>query len=97
MSLNDPKWGNDSRNGDKKNENKNGDAPPDLDQIWRDAVQRWNSLLSGKNGSTPPAGGSDSGMRGAGLIAALIAGVWLVSGVFIVQEGQTAVITTFGK
>jgi regulator of protease activity HflC (stomatin/prohibitin superfamily) len=35
-------------------------------------------------------------MRGAGLIAALIAGVWLVSGVFIVQEGQT-VITTLGN
>lgn len=97
MSLNDPKWGNDSRNGDKKNENKGADSPPDLDQIWRDAVQRWNALLSGKNGSAPQGGGSDSGMRGAGLVAALIAGVWLVSGVFIVQEGQTAVITTFGK
>jgi membrane protease subunit HflK len=34
---------------------------------------------------------------GAGLIAVVVALVWLGSGFFIVQEGQQAVVTTFGK
>jgi modulator of FtsH protease HflK len=34
---------------------------------------------------------------GAGLIAGVVALVWLGSGFFIVQEGQQAVVTTFGK
>ena len=34
---------------------------------------------------------------GAGLIAGVIALIWLGSGFFIVQEGHQAVITTFGR
>jgi membrane protease subunit HflK len=34
---------------------------------------------------------------GAGLIAGVAALVWLGSGFFIVQEGQQAVVTSFGK
>jgi membrane protease subunit HflK len=34
---------------------------------------------------------------GVGLIAAIVAFLWLVSGFFIVQEGQTGVVMTFGK
>jgi modulator of FtsH protease HflK len=55
----------------------------------------------------PPAGGGGGGggfqpdMKSAGIGVGLIAGVallaWLGSGVFIVQEGQRAVVSTFGK
>ena len=34
---------------------------------------------------------------GAGLIAGVVALIWLGSGFFIVQEGQQAVVTSFGK
>ena len=34
---------------------------------------------------------------GAGMIAVIVAFLWLASGFFIVQEGQTAVVMTFGK
>ena len=34
---------------------------------------------------------------GLGLIAGVVALIWLGSGVFIVQEGQQAVVTSFGK
>jgi membrane protease subunit HflK len=34
---------------------------------------------------------------GIGLVGAIILFLWLVSGFFIVQEGQTAVVLTFGK
>ena len=92
---------------------KPGDGPPDLDQLWRDFNQRLNRLLGGKNsggnggnngnsnGSGNGGGGFSPDMRavgiGAGIVAVLIAGLWLVSGFFIISEGQTAVVSTFGK
>jgi membrane protease subunit HflK len=53
----------------------------------------------GGNGGGGPQFPSD--MRGAGigagLIAAVVALIWLGSGFFIVQEGHQAVVTTFGR
>lgn len=77
-------------------------GPPDLDEYWRD----FNRKLSGLFGKPGPQGGGSGGgfqpdMRNAGMGAGLIAGVlvliWLATGFFIVQEGQQAVITQFGK
>ena len=34
---------------------------------------------------------------GAGLIAGVVVLIWLGTGIFIVQEGQQAVITQFGR
>jgi modulator of FtsH protease HflK len=87
------------------------DGPPDLDELWRDFNRKLNGLLGGKGrqrpdgpqqppGPRPPAGGPPN-VRGLGIGAGLIAGVaalvWLGSGFFIVQEGQQAVVTSFGK
>ncbi|MEG0052432.1 MAG: FtsH protease activity modulator HflK [Comamonas sp.] len=83
----------------------NASQPPDLDEIWKD----FNRKLSGLFGGKPPSGGSSGGrsgatppdMKNAGMGVGLIAGVavliWLGTGFFIVQEGQQAVITQFGK
>lgn len=78
-------------------------GPPDLDEYWRD----FNRKLANLFGKGKPAGGGNGGgnfqpdMRSAGIGAGLIAGVlvliWLATGFFIVQEGQQAVITQFGK
>lgn len=55
----------------------------------------------GGGGNQPPGGGFQPDMKsagiGAGLIAAVAALIWLGTGFFIVQEGQQAVITQFGK
>jgi membrane protease subunit HflK len=82
--------------------NKPGEGPPDLDQLWRDFNARLNRLFGQKNG-----GGGDNGggyrpdMKGiggtAGAVAVVVLLIWLASGAFIVQEGQTGVVTTFGK
>ncbi|MDE1947491.1 MAG: FtsH protease activity modulator HflK [Burkholderiales bacterium] len=60
-----------------------------------------NGSGSGNNGGDerPPQFQPDmkSAGIGVGLIAAVIVLVWLGSGFFIVQEGQQAVVTTFGK
>ena len=90
-----------------------GDGPPDLDELWRDFNRKLSGLFGGKGGGNnprPPQGGGNGGggggnfqpdMRSAGIGMGLIAGiallVWLGSGVFIVQEGQQAVVTTFGR
>jgi membrane protease subunit HflK len=80
-------------------------GPPDLEDLWRDFNQKLGSLFGG--GPRGPSGGNSGGggfqpdMKSAGIGVGLIAGVvvliWLGTGFFIVQEGQQAVITQFGK
>ncbi len=103
FSLNDPRWGRGSQdNGQNQNQDKRpNDGPPDLDQLWREFNQRLNRLFGNKGGGRGDGGGFGPDMKGAGigfgLIAAIVAFLWLVSGFFIVQEGQTGVVLTFGK
>jgi membrane protease subunit HflK len=106
FSLNDPGWGRGSQNNEPPknpdNDRRPPDGPPDLDQLWRDFNQRLNRMFGNKKGG----GGGDGGnsppdMKGAGIgvgaIIAIAIFFWAISGFFIVQEGQTAVVKTFGK
>ncbi|MDB5886876.1 MAG: hflK [Polaromonas sp.] len=84
-------------------------GPPDLDELWRDFNRKLGNLFGGaKNGGSRDGfggGGKGGGFQpdmknagiGIGLIAAVVALIWLGTGFFIVQEGQQAVITQFGK
>ncbi len=84
-------------------------GPPDLDELWRDFNRKLGSLFGGgKNagnrggfGGGGTGGGFQPDMKnagiGLGLIAGVVALIWLGTGFFIVQEGQQAVITQFGK
>ena len=93
--------GNDERN-NKRGPNQ---GPPDLDELWRDFNRKLGGLFGGGRRGGSSGNGSGGGfqpdMKNAGLGAGLIAGVvvliWLGTGFFIVQEGQQAVITQFGK
>jgi membrane protease subunit HflK len=101
LSLNDPRWGHTpkSNDGRRPTNNKDDDGPPDLDQLWRDFNQRLNRLFSGKRGGDGGPFRPDA--RGIGLTAivvgAIVVLIWLASGAFIVQDGQTGIVTTFGK
>ncbi|MCP5272212.1 MAG: FtsH protease activity modulator HflK [Burkholderiaceae bacterium] len=93
--------------------NGRNDGPPDLDELWRDFNRKLGGLFGGRpsrgghNGGERPPGGGGGGplqppdMKSAGIGVGLIGGVllliWAGSGVFIVQEGQQAVVTTFGR
>jgi len=91
--------------------NNRNDGPPDLDELWRDFNRKLSGLFGGKPSGPPPGrGGNDnpgggspfqpdmkSAGIGIGLIAVVALLIWLGSGVFIVQEGNRAVVTTFGK
>mgnify|MGYP006267243281 CR=1 FL=1 len=82
-------------------------GPPDLEELWRDFNQKLGRLLGGKKagsgGHGVPNGPTEPGMPGfkgsawgaVGVGALLV--LWLCSGFFIVQEGQQAVITQFGR
>lgn len=85
-----------------------GDGPPDLDELWRDFNRKLSGLFGGKGngprGDGPGDGGNNnfqpnmkSAGIGVGLIAAVVAVIWLFSGFFIVQEGHQSVVTTFGR
>jgi membrane protease subunit HflK len=81
------------------------DGPPDLDELWRDFNRRLGGLFGNKGGGRreEPEGGPSfqpdmkSAGIGVGLIALVVVLVWAGSGFFIVQEGQQAVVSTFGK
>ncbi len=101
--------GNNSNNTpDPNNRRPGGDGgPPDLDELWRDFNRKLNGMFGrrcGGNGGmgTPPQRPdlypSARGLSLA-LIVAVVVGVlgWLASGFFIVQEGQQAAVTRFGK
>jgi membrane protease subunit HflK len=81
------------------------DGPPDLDELWRDFNRRLGGLFGNKGGGRrdEPEGGPPfqpdmkSAGIGMGLIVLVVVLVWAGSGFFIVQEGQQAVVSTFGK
>jgi membrane protease subunit HflK len=84
------------------------EGPPDLDELWRDFNRKLSGLFGGRGGGPRGNGSGDGGgpnfqpdMKsagiGVGLIAGVVALIWLASGFFIVQEGQQAVVTSFGK
>ena len=103
LSLNDPRWGHKPETDAKAQDSRRpGEGPPDLDQMWRDFNARLNRLFGPRNnGNDPTPGAPRADGRGTGILAAVVAVVillvWLVSGAFIVQEGQVGVVTTFGK
>ncbi len=78
-------------------------GPPDLDEVWRDFNKKLNNLF--KRGGNDGGGSNRSDLPGApnaaGIGAAIVLGIlvllWGGSGFFIVQEGQAAVISQFGK
>ncbi len=111
FNLNDPGWGRGGRNEGGRNEDDSSrgprnDGPPDLDEVWKDFNNRIGSLFGNKRGGPRgPRSGGGGGMPalpsgspkliGVLLLVGII--IWGLSGFMIVQEGQVAVVTRFGK
>ena len=103
MSLNDHGWGN-KPGGDNKGGGNQG--PPDLDELWRDINRRLSGIFGKKGGGGNGNGGGGIGLPpvnlrqfggGVGLLAALVAVVWLGSGFYIVDASQRGVVLQFGR
>src|SRR3954468_13596805 len=113
FNLNDPRWGRgDDNKASEGNRPEGGppkgpnQGPPDLDELWRDFNRKLGGLFGGRRGGGGGFGGGGNGnfqpdMKsagvGAGLIAIVVVVIWMGTGIFIVQEGQQAVITRFGR
>jgi modulator of FtsH protease HflK len=66
-----------------------GGQGPDLEEMMRRMQERFRG-----NG-----GGNDAAARfgrGAGVLGAILAAGWLASGVYVINEGEQGVVTTFG-
>jgi membrane protease subunit HflK len=106
LSLNDPRWGRGEGNGDRQRPNepkrpptKDGEGPPDLDEMWRDFNRRLSRVFGRKGGGA--GGGRPDNGRGArigvGIVIGVLLAIYLGSGVFVVQDGQAGVVMQFGK
>lgn len=101
QSLNDPEWGRGSK--ENKPDGKKNDSPPELDQLWKDFNQWLNQLFGNKNNGGDGNGNKNfkpdgaSAKIGVGIVFLILISIWGISGFFTVQEGQTGVVTTFGK
>ena len=97
MSLNDPNWG----RGGSRGPGGGNQGPPDLDELWRNFNRRLNELFGrrGGGGDRPPPSQPSGRMLGggAGVLVALVLGVWLASGFYIVDAASRGVVLTFGR
>ena len=100
MSINDPRWGKQDPDDNRKPEQ----GPPDLDDIWRDFNNRLGGMLGKRGGNG--AGGNGGGQvpvsprqLGGGLFLVIVAALvlWLASGFYIVDACQRGVVMRFGK
>ena len=104
MSLNDPQWGRgggsgDAGDGQRPQRRPNGqDGPPDLEELWRELNRRLGGLFGSTSGG-PGGGGSEAwrAVLGVAAVLAAILIIWMSTGFYIVQEGQVAVVSTFGR
>lgn len=95
-------WNEPGKPGDKDpwgQRRKPGAGGPDLDRIVKNIQQKLADLFGGGSGA---GGGSGSGgMRasgiGLGLIVAVALFIWLVTGFYVVNQGERGVVLHFGK
>ncbi|WP_428825148.1 FtsH protease activity modulator HflK [Azonexus sp. IMCC34842] len=112
MSINDPQWGNrGSNDGDKPGgggPRRPNDGPPDLEELWRDFNRKLTGMFGKKGGGGGNGGGDGPRIPnidfnpkflggGLGLIAGLVAVVWLASGFYIVDASQRGIVLQFGS
>lgn len=105
--MNNHGWGNEPGD-NNKGPRKQGDGPPDLEELWRDFTQRLGGLFGKKprpgnngggfnGGNTPPNLTSRQFGGGVGVIIALVVAVWLASGFYIVDASERGVVLRFGS
>ncbi len=99
MAWNEPGGsGNGSGNKDPwGNKNKNQDGPPDLDEVFKKLNDKVTSLFGGKGGGRSGGRGSAAGGgKGLSFVAVILLVLWVLSGIYIIDEGREGVVLRFG-
>jgi membrane protease subunit HflK len=106
FSMNDPRWGRGDGNGNSQDPKrpqeqkrpKDGEGPPDLDEMWRDFNKKLAGLFGRKtSGGGPRPDNGKSAKIGFGIVIGVLIAIYLGSGVFVVQDGNVGVVSRFGK
>lgn len=102
MPWNEP--GQSGKDNDGKNNDpwggKSNQSPPDLDKIIGEFIKKLRGLVvAKKNGNTPPKRPSSTKDHhyGFGITALVLVVIWALSGLFIVNPAEQAVLLHFGK
>ncbi len=76
-------------------------GPPDLDEVVRKLSSKFGGLFGGGRRGGGGGGGGGGGMRagsaGIGVIVGIVLVGWLLSGIYIVDEGRRGVVQRFGR
>jgi membrane protease subunit HflK len=95
MAWNEPGGGNKDPWGGRGDQ-----GPPDLEEVVKKMQDKLGGLFGGGrkggDGGGRRGGGSGSAFTGLGVIAAIVALVWLFSGIYIVDAGKQGVVMRFG-
>ncbi|MGE4350153.1 MAG: FtsH protease activity modulator HflK [Candidatus Berkiella sp.] len=100
MSWNDPEK--DERGKKKDPWGKNAEAPPDLDETLRQFQQKLRKVFGGGEGGNSGGFSSHKGAQGTSMfgvvvVSLVIFAIYIVSGIFIVDPPEKAVVTRFGQ
>ncbi len=77
--------------------NRNNQGPPDLDEFIKKLQAKLGGLFGGKGGSGGgSASGGNAGSIGMSVIAVVVVGIWVLSGIYIVDQGRQGVVLQFG-
>ncbi|MFO1430904.1 MAG: FtsH protease activity modulator HflK [Candidatus Competibacteraceae bacterium] len=72
-------------------------GPPDLDEVIRKLSDKLGGLLGGKSGGGGGRSGLPTAVSGIWLIVGIILIGWILSGIYIVDEGRRGVVLRFGR
>lgn len=95
MGWNDP--GNDDKKGNGNDPWGKENGPPDLDEALRQLQRKVAMMFGGGKGGSFDGKGSKRGSFGIFFIAAIIIGIYILSGIYIVQPYEEAVVKRFGE
>ena len=102
MAWNEP-GGND--NDPWGNRKKDAGGPPDLDEVFKNLKNWFDSLAGKKGGGANRSGASGGGTglpggniggKGLALLASVLGIIWLASGIYVIQPAQAGVVMQFG-
>jgi len=95
MAWNEPGG---SGNKDPWGDRNNQSGPPDLDEVIKKISNKISGMFGGgKSGGNGVGGGSGAGASiPFSLIGGIVAVIWFLSGIYIVEEGKQGVILQFG-
>ncbi len=76
---------------------KKDQGPPDLDKIVKNIQRKLTGIFGGKGGGSVGAAGGNVSRFGIGAIIIVALVLWIVSGFYVVQQGERGVVLEFGK